>query len=72
MVVIKQVNANYYQVEWNYSKSIGVFYREVDGYFVWILPTLNGYLGSYTIRQIAERLDRLNQAWDEMVKAEGM
>jgi len=49
---------------------LGYAYAEVDGYYVFVPETRNGFWSSYTLRMIAERLDELNAEWDLKVKTD--
>lgn len=56
-----------YTVEYD-GKNVGDFIMECDGYFAWWPALGDGYLEAHFLRAIADRLDSLNQAWDEVVQ----
>ena len=47
---------------------LGELYQEVDGYYVWWPDDRRGYLEARILRAIADKLDELNEEWDQEVK----
>ena len=49
---------------------LGEFYREVDGYYVFVFAEPNvGCWEAHVLREIADTLDEMNAPWDAEVKA---
>lgn len=42
-------------------------YQEVDGFYVWWPRPDGGFITSYHLRNIANRLDELNKDWEDKI-----
>lgn len=48
---------------------LGEFYREVDGYYVFVFADPNkGAWEAHVLREIADTLDEMNATWDKEVR----
>lgn len=47
---------------------IGTLERKEDGYYDWYPDLRPGYIPSYVLHAIADKLDILNEEWDEEVR----
>lgn len=68
MIKIEQVEnkINFY---WENNVYMGYAYKEVDGYYVFILEGKSGgFLESHVLRSIANKLDEINQLWDDQIQ----
>jgi hypothetical protein len=57
-----------YEVYFNKNKLIGSFVLQDDGYYGYYPNEPSGYWSSYSLRLIADELDKLNKEWDEYIK----
>lgn len=58
-----------YKVQVHNNPDGGEIYREVDGYFVYAPPpSRGGYWPAYLMKAIADKLDELNEEWDQQLK----
>jgi len=50
----------------------GEFLRGDDGYYDWWpeFPSNGGCLASHFLREIADKLDKLNEPWDKQIQAD--
>ena len=68
---MEMINTNYvidgvHTVYFN-KKEIGVFVVQDDGYFGFY-PSGSGYWSSYSLKQVADKLDEFNKTWDDHIK----
>jgi hypothetical protein len=69
-VIYQQINQQKYIVRTNNGKFIGEFIRDVDGYFYFWAENNLGAWPSYLLRDIADKMDEINQLWDEQLEKE--
>jgi hypothetical protein len=53
------------------SVSLGILYKELDGYYVWLPPlNMTGYIPAWALLSIYNNIEELNKEWDlELQKA---
>jgi len=59
-----------YVVYWENGVNIGEFIIGDDGYYVYFPIQKYGYITSYFMRAIADKLDELNKDWDKIVRSD--
>jgi len=69
-IIYKQINQQKYSVRNKNGKLIGEFIRDVDGYFYFWSENNLGAWPSHLLRDIADKLDEINQLWDEHIEKE--
>ena len=69
-IIYQQINQQKYSVRTKNGKLIGEFIRDVDGYFYFWSENNLGAWPSHLLRDIADKLDEINQLWDEHVEKE--
>ena len=67
MIEINYAIDGVYSVYFN-KKKLGAFVMQEDDYFGFYPDDLKGYWSSHSLRLIADKLDEVNQAWDEHIK----
>lgn len=70
MIILKQQeNKRIYDVLWSENEvNLGTFEQDVDGYFYYWPKEKPGSWASYSLRLIADELDKINKEWDEEIK----
>lgn len=58
----------YYEVEFVNGALLGEFYREVDGYYVFLPLLRGGFWDQYVLQELSEKLLELNREWDEQIQ----
>jgi hypothetical protein len=69
-IIYQQINQQKYSVRTKNGKLIGEFIRDVDGYFYFWSENNLGAWPSHLLRDIADKLDEINQLWDEHIEKE--
>ena len=69
-LIYQQINKQKYSVRTKNGKLIGEFIRDVDGYFYFWSENNLGAWPSHLLRDIADKLDEINQLWDEHIEKE--
>ena len=69
-LIYQQINQQKYSVRTKNGKLIGEFIRDVDGYFYFWSENNLGAWPSHLLRDIADKLDEINQLWDEHIEKE--
>ena len=69
MIKVEQVNKHEYKVSAYNNVDMGIFYQEIDGYFVWLPIQRGGYLPAEMLLAIGNKLVELNAPWDAQVQA---
>ena len=67
-IIYQQINQQKYSVRTKNGKLIGEFIRDVDGYFYFWSENNLGAWPSHLLRDIADKLDEINQLWDEHIE----
>ena len=49
--------------------SIGKFIKDVDGYYYYKEDPKSGLSSSYSLRLVADLLDKVNKPWDDIIKS---
>lgn len=69
MITLTQVDEWSYRVVYENGVYCGDMLRDVDGYFyLWFEDPCNGFHPSHILRQYADWLDYLNEAWDLIIQ----
>lgn len=73
MVFLRQTNPWRYEVRLSEpanSRIVGLFETLEDGYFYFYFPDIltAGCLPAHILREIAEKLDEINEPWDKIVE----
>ncbi len=69
-IIYQQINQQKYIIRTNNGKLIGEFIMDVDGHFYFWSENNLGAWSSHLLRDIADKLDEINQLWDEHVEKE--
>ena len=65
MIKLEKINDSNYKLIANKDIFFGNFIMMEDGYFSWFPIEFKGTcISSYTLKEIAEKLDELNKDWD--------
>ncbi len=68
-IIFYQDGDDHFQVYFDNRVYIGDFYKEVDGYYVFMPDRKGGgSWESWTMRAISDKLDELNENWDKEIK----
>ncbi len=59
---------DHYEVVFDNGVVLGVFLRDVDGYFYYWPEKLSGAWEAHILRAIADKLDEINKPWDEQIR----
>jgi len=72
MIYLGDVNENgSFKVYWENGVYVGDFIIGDDGYLAyWMEGTRKGYVTSYFLRAVADKLDELNERWDKIIKSD--
>lgn len=65
MLILEKSNGGYKVISNN--AFIGYFEASDDGLYYWWPENLNGYLPSYLLRELADKLDELNRDWEKEI-----
>lgn len=67
-LITNKITKNRYTVRTETDVYLGNFIRDVDGYFVFFIDDKNnGSWDVYTLRLVADELDKLNKEWNEFI-----
>jgi len=50
------------------KQHIGYVYKEIDGFYVFQAKTNTGYWNEYSLRQIADKLETMNEPWNKYIE----
>ena len=68
-LVLREINVYLRELYTEKGKVLGTFEMDVDGYFYfWRNEKLTGCDSSNILRGIADKLDEVNEEWDERLK----
>jgi hypothetical protein len=70
MVKFTKQSENDYLIVFENGICLGHLLKEVDGYFVYYPETRGGFMESWIMRIIADKMDDLNRDWDETARRE--
>ncbi len=59
-----------YKAYWNNGNKIGDFLIGDDGYYAYWPIQKSGYITSCFMREVADKLDELNEEWDKIIQSD--
>lgn len=69
MITLIKISDIQYDVYWGYNNKLGKFVTDVDGsFYFWSSKENNGAWSSYGLKCIADKLDELNEPWEDFIE----
>lgn len=52
---------------WENGSYMGYVYKEIDGFYTYVIEDKGGTIDAYVLRALANKIDKLNKPWNDQI-----